>query len=125
MRQTTSFVAREMDAAAATARDMYSGDCFSVSNFFSFVLIAANTAANVMVNLNNNDNNNNNNNNRNNNNNINQNNFNEEVVNNGGRSAAAGRQTGFWAAIGSANDAVLRRITSIVEENPGKSLIAV
>ena len=101
-----------------SARDMYSGDCFSVSNFFSFVLIAANTAANVMSNINNNSNNNNNNNNRNNNNNINQNNFNEAEVDSGGR-RSMGRQGGFWAAIGSGNDAILRRITTTIEENPG------
>ena len=101
-----------------SARDMYSGDCFSVSNFFSFVLIATNTAANVMSNINNNSNNNNNNNNRNNNNNINQNNFNEAEVNNGG-GRSIGRQGGFLAVIGSTNDAILERITTTVEENPG------
>jgi hypothetical protein len=96
-------------------RDMYSADCFSVSNFFAFLLIVVNTTANVMANINNN--NNNNNNNQNNNNNINQNNFNEANVGGGGNRRSF-NQVSFWSILCDANDAALAEITKVVEDNP-------
>ena len=56
---------------------MFGSNCFSVSSFFSFLLITVNTVVNISTNNNNNNNNqnNNNNNNNNNDNNINRNNF--------------------------------------------------
>jgi hypothetical protein len=92
-------------------------NCFSVSAFFSFLLIAVNTVVNVSTNNNNNNNNDNNNNNNNNNNdnNINSNMF---MLMPPRKREYPSYTSPIWSIIQSTNTLALSKLNSILQSQP-------